>query len=183
MPSQPMMPTVIQVGGRPFIVHPWSATQTFDALLLLGEVLSEPLSRILGRPVSRDVGSIVEAFNEAGQQTLSAAHLLSLFAALRAAGGSSCLTRVLQTTRWMDRPLDSVAAIDGAFSGPPALLDLMRLTWEVLRYQLGPFVDGLKPLMSSLGAAVEAVMGRTPNASGPTSTGASGAPSSPGSGA
>lgn len=164
--SAPLMPRIVEVDGRPFVVNPWSASQTFDALLLLGEILSEPLSKILGRPVSKDLGGVVEAFQEAGERALNAGQLFSLFASLRAAGGSTCLTRVLMTTRWQDQPLASVEAIDRAFAGPEQLLPLMRLTWEVLRYQLAPFAGALQPLLSSAGAALDAL--KTRAASGPT---------------
>ena len=174
-----MTPTVIRQGDRAYIVHPWSVSQTFDALLLLGEILAEPLSRILGRPVAKEMGAIVQAFQEAQQQSLSTLQLFSLFASLRAAGGAECLVRVLQTTRWQDAPLDSLAVIDRAFPGPTALIDLMRLVWEVLRYQLGPFAGALLPLFSSLEDAVGRMAAKIPGASAPTSTGGSGAPSSP----
>ena len=180
--STPLSPIVIRDETDPkrvYIVHPWSVTQTFDALLLLGEILADPLSRILGRPVEREMGAVVAAFHEAQGQSLTKLQLFSLFASLRQAGGAGCLVRILQTTRYQDRPLDSIEAIDAAFPGPTALIDLMRLTWGVLKFQLGPFVDGLLPLLSSAGDMVKALMGKMPQPSAPTSTGASGAPSSP----
>jgi len=142
--------TTIRIKDRTFICQQYSVSQVLELLLILGEALAGPLSKLLGREVSSDMGEISAALQEAtDDQTQST--MLEVFGAIRKVGGVEVVVQVLQTTYFEDRPLDSRKRLDEVFSGAGSLIELVTLTWRVLVYQLSPLVEELRPQLSKLG--------------------------------
>ena len=147
--------TTITVGDREFVSHLYSASQALDLLLLLGEVLAEPLSKILDQKISADLTGILEALSELRNQDLLASLIPPLVGSIRRVGGSDVLIQILATTWYEDAPISTRKRLDEVFGGPAGAIDAVRLTKEVLVYQLGPLSAALRPRPSGQDGAGE----------------------------
>jgi len=141
------------IGDQVFIVHSFSSSQSLDVLLMLGEVIAPALGKLLNRKVSSDLSDIAEAVDELKGMDVDMAlpSLLAVFGTVRKIGGIDLVVSILQTTYHEDRPINTRARFDEVFQGPGALVDAARVLWHVLRFQLSPLWDALRPLLSGRG--------------------------------
>lgn len=143
--------TVLRINGRAFTTQLYSASEALDILVTVGEVLAEPLGRLLGREVDREPGALSEAFGELQDlgAKLDGAAFLSLFQAVRKVGGTDLVVRLLSTTFHADRPINSRERFDDVFTGAAGLVDAALLLKEVVKFQSAPLLDALAALRAA----------------------------------
>lgn len=167
----------VTIGDQEFIIHDYTVAEAFDVGLLIADVLSEPLGRILGREVEPTIPGFMAAVAEAGEHELSMPQLLSLFNALRRSGGSALLPQILAPVYGPgDTQLNTVKSINKVFKGARGLLPLIQLVWETLRTNYAPLVDAADPLAGRVAATLSTIRSRMQAL---TSIGGSGGQSSP----
>ena len=138
-----------RIGEHDFVTHMYSASQALDILLSLGDVIAVPLSKMLGKDVTGDLNEISAAVGEIQNKDIDMSAMLSVFGAIRKAGGVSLVVSLLQTTYHEDQPIDSVKRFDQVFHGSAGLVVAAQLLWRVLVYQLSPLLTELSPLLSA----------------------------------